>query len=99
MVAGRCGKSFATGSPSPPSCKPPKQAEYLVAIITYFSIIRYQVPRVNRRAGRRLVAINYGYRYLGDVENRWLSTGGRAHNFILLFSLKIAQDYLLIYVS
>ena len=26
------------------------------------------LPRVNRRAGRRLVAINHGYRYLGERE-------------------------------
>ena len=26
------------------------------------------LPRVNRRAGPRLVSINHGYRYLGDVD-------------------------------
>ena len=31
----------------------------------FFSMIRYQLPRVNRRARRRLVPITYGYRYLG----------------------------------
>jgi len=48
----------------------------VVAIITYFSIICYQLPRVNRHARPALVAINYGYRYLANVQNRWLSTGG-----------------------
>ena len=42
----------------------------MVAITIYFSIIRYQLPRVNRRAGRRLVAINEGYRYLGNSERK-----------------------------
>jgi hypothetical protein len=30
----------------------------------------YQIPRVNRRARPELVAINQGYRYLGNVQNR-----------------------------
>jgi hypothetical protein len=33
------------------------------------SIIRYQLPRVNRRARPRLVTITQGYRYLGRREN------------------------------
>jgi hypothetical protein len=38
------------------------------AITIYFSIIRYQLPRVNRRARPSVVAINQGYRYLGERE-------------------------------
>jgi hypothetical protein len=38
----------------------------------------YRIPRVNRRARPRLVAINQGYRYLEDVQNGWLLTGGSA---------------------
>ena len=51
-----------------------------VAIITYFSIIRYLISRVNRRVRPRLVTITYGYRYLGNVDNQWLSTGRNADN-------------------
>jgi hypothetical protein len=29
-------------------------------------------------------AVTQGYRYLGDVENEWLSTGGIAGNVCLL---------------
>jgi hypothetical protein len=42
----------------------------IVAIITYFPIIRYRIPRVNRPARPRLVTITYGYRYFGHVQNR-----------------------------
>ena len=47
-----------------------------MAITAYFSIICYWFPRVNRRARPGLVTITHGYRYLGNVQNRWLSTGG-----------------------
>ena len=49
---------------------------------------------INRSEGAALVTIIQGYRYLGDVQNRWLSTGGRVHNFIFRFSRKTAQNYL-----
>ena len=41
--------------------------------LSRFSIIRYQFPpSIGTRP--RLVTITQGYRYLGHVENRWLST-------------------------
>jgi hypothetical protein len=43
-------------------------------------------PPVNRRARPRLVAINQGYRYLEGIQNGWLLTGGRMHNFIFRFT-------------
>jgi hypothetical protein len=52
----------------------PKEALRIVAITIYFSIIRYQLPRVNRRACRRLVTITYGYRYLGGRKKLTLIT-------------------------
>src|SRR5262249_41006870 len=59
-------KDYST--PSPPSCKAPKQAVRIVAIIPRFSIIRYHFSRVNRCGRPRPVAVILGYRYLGERE-------------------------------
>jgi hypothetical protein len=52
--------------------KAPFYNSQIVAIITYFSSICHQFPRVNRRARPELVLIIYGYRYLVDGHNGWL---------------------------
>jgi len=39
------------------------------------------------------VAVIHGYRYLGDVQNGWLSTGGRVHNFLKIDTLCLEVIY------